>query len=262
MLRNKFYEFTMLFSLLKFLRILLACDPSHANMYKTYASYYDRFYQTKDYEKETRFLHAIFSQNQVGTVLDVGCGTGSHLSKLTQYGYVGEGIDLNAEMVQIAKTKLNGKASQADMRTFNLGRKYDAVISMFAVFNHNIDINDARSALSQFRAHLNDGGILILDLYNPQSSGQKEASLDGVTKIMKWQLNQETQMCESIVTFIENDQTSEEKFPLRIYSIPQITQLLKQAGFMQVAFYDNYTFNYGSSSSKNLIVVAFAGDPS
>jgi SAM-dependent methyltransferase len=77
---------------------MLATDPSSASMYKTYASYYDRFYQTKDYEKETCFLDKIFSQNQIKTVLDVGCGTGSHLSKLTQYGYDGEGIDLNAEI--------------------------------------------------------------------------------------------------------------------------------------------------------------------
>jgi SAM-dependent methyltransferase len=221
-------------------------------MYKTYASYYDRFYQTKNYEKEINFLDKIFSQNQIKTVLDVGCGTGSHLSKLTQYGYDGEGIDLNAEMVEIAKTKLHGKASQADMRTFNLGRKYDAVISMFAVFNHNGDVSDAHKALTKFRSHLHEGGILILDLYNPQSSGQKEASVDGVTKIMKWQLNPETQICESVVTFVEYGKTIEESFPLRIYSMSQITQLLKQAGFNQVEFYDNYTLSQGSPSSKNL----------
>jgi ubiquinone/menaquinone biosynthesis C-methylase UbiE len=77
---------------------MLGSDPSSASMYKTYASSYDRFYQSKDYEKETHFLDKIFSQNQVSTVLDVGCGTGSHLSKLAQYGYIGYGIDLNASL--------------------------------------------------------------------------------------------------------------------------------------------------------------------
>jgi SAM-dependent methyltransferase len=234
----------------------LVNDPSHASMYKAYASYYDRFYQLKDYEKEAWFLNEILSQHQITTVLDVGCGTGSHLLKLIHYGYIGEGIDLNTEMVQIANTELHGRASQADMRTFNLNRKYDAVVSMFAVFNHNIEVSDARSTLVQCKSHLNEEGVLILDLYNPQSSGQKEATLDGVTKIMKWQLNQETQICESTVSFIENNQAVEEKFPLRVYSIAQITELLKEAGFKRIEFYDNYTFSQGSASSKNLIVVA------
>lgn len=231
-------------------------DPSNASMYKAYASYYDRFYLSKDYEKEGHFLDELLSKNQVKTILDVGCGTGSHLSKLIKYGYNVEGIDLNAEMVQIAKTKLNGKASQADMQNFNLGQKYDAVISMYAVFNHNVDVNDAKSTLVQFKKHLHEGGILIIDLYNPQSSGQKESSVNGVTKVMKWQLNHKTQICKSTVTFIEGDKICKEEFPLRIYSISQITHLLKDAGFEHVQFYDNYTLNQGTSSSKNLIVVA------
>ncbi len=231
-------------------------NPSHASMYKTYASYYDRFYESKDYGKEIRFLNEIFVSHQVNTILDIGCGTGSHLSQLIQYGYVGEGIDLSAEMVEIAKTKIHGKASPADMRTFDLGRTYDAVISMFAVFNHNIDVNDARKTLTQCRKHLHEGGILILDLYNPQSSGQKETSLDGITKIMQWKLNHDTQICESVVTFIENGKALAENFPLRIYSTPQMVELLKEAGFEHIQFYDNYTLKQGSPSSKNLIVVA------
>ncbi len=234
-------------------------SSSSTMMYKTFATYYDHFYRTKDYEKETCFLKHLLSEYHVHTILDVGCGTGTHLSKLEQSGYACEGIDLNTEMVEIAKTKHKGTIFQADMRTFQLNRRYDAIISMFAVFNHNLDMNDARSTLIQIRNHLNPNGVVILDLYNPQSSGKKVDSYEGITRTMEWRLNTEIQVCESIVKFIEGDKACEEQFLLKIYSIPLLKKLFEDAGFTHIKLYDNYTFNEGSPLSKNLIVVAECG---
>ena len=231
---------------------------SCSNMYKTYAAHYDRFYQSKDYAKETSFLHQLLAKYQVHSILDVGCGTGTHLSNLEHCGYACEGIDLNIEMLEIAKTKVKGQVSQADMRNFNLKSRYDAIISMFAVFNHNLDVNDARRTLMCFQDHLALNGILVLDLYNPQSSGKKMNSYEGITRVMEWHLNTETQLCESLVSFTEGDKTYDEKFPLKIYPIALIKQLLTEAGFTSLQFYDNYTFDEGTSKSKNLIVAAHA----
>lgn len=120
-------------------------------MYKTYAKYYDQFYERKNYENETHFLHELLSKHHVHTILDVGCGTGTHLSKLELLNYTCEGIDLNHEMIEIAKMKLRGNVTQADMTHFNLNKQFDAVISMFAVFNHNITLKDASKTLHQLK---------------------------------------------------------------------------------------------------------------
>lgn len=230
---------------------------SNSNMYKTYSSYYDYFYQSKDYEKECTFIQTLLSEYQTQTILDVGCGTGTHLSKLEQYGYTCEGIDFNLEMVEIANKKLKGKVFQGDMRNYKLNKKYDAITSLFAVFNHNLNLDDARKTLAQLKSHLKQDGVLILDLYNPQSSGEKTNFYKGITKIMKWNFNSDSQICESIVTFFDKDKKlCEEKFPLRIYSISEMRKLLEEAGFIKIQVYNNYTFEEATQCSKNLVFVA------
>lgn len=225
-------------------------------MYKEYAAYYDQFYQSKDYSKESLFLNALLSRHQAKTILDVGCGTGTHLSMLEQCNYICHGIDLNSEMLSIAQSKVKGNITQADMRHFNLQCQFDAIISLFAVFNHNLNSDDGLQTLRQLKKHLNPGGILLLDLYNPQSSGKKSNTLNGITRIMEWNINHETQTCDSIVKFITEDKTVEENFSLKIYSISEIKNLLEAAGFSTVIFYDNFTFEQGTPLSKNLLVCA------
>jgi len=230
---------------------------SNSSMYKMFATYYDHFYESKDYNRETAFIDALFSKFQVKTILGVGCGTGTHLSKLEEYGYFCEGIDFNQEMVEIANTKLKGTVFQADMRQFALDKRYDAVLSLFAVFNHNLDIDDARKTLSMMKNHLKEGGVLVLDLYNPQYSGEKTNTYKGITKIMQWQLNSEEQVCESTIIFLHGDEkVCEEQFPLKIYSITLMKQLLKEAGFTSIQVYDNYTFEEATMTAKNLVFVA------
>jgi len=225
-------------------------------MYKTYAVYYDQFYQTKDYEKETLFLNSLLKENKIKTLLDVGCGTGTHLSRLEREGYLCEGIDFNAEMLNIAKLKVKGNLLQADMRSFNLSKKFDAITSLFAVFNHNLTDEDAVSTLTCFHAHLSPGGLLVLDLHNPQSAGKKVNTHGKISRVMEWQIHKENQLCQSIVRFIEGDKVSEQNFPLKIYTFESISDLLEQAGFHQVQFYDNFTSTEGTPTSKNLVVTA------
>lgn len=231
---------------------------STSNMYRTYAAYYDHFYHLKNYDVESAFIHTLLSKSHAQTLLDVGCGTGTHLSRLEQYGYACEGIDLNEEMVDIARKKLKGNVLQGDMRNFTLDKHYDAITSLFAVFNHNLNLEDAHKTLSQLRAHLKPDGILILDLYNPQSSGEKTSTHESVSKVMKWNFDPESQICQSVVTFIDVKDKSfkQEKFPLRIYSISEMKQMLAEAGFVNIQVYNNYTFEEATPSSKNLNFIA------
>jgi ubiquinone/menaquinone biosynthesis C-methylase UbiE len=226
-------------------------------MYKTYAVCYDQFYRMKEYAKESEFLNRLLSKYQVNKVLDVGCGTGTHLSHLARYGYKCEGLDLNEDMLAVAKKKHKGTFHLADMRNFNLKRKYDAIVAMFGVFNHNLDIDDGLKTLVQLKNHLQPNGILALDLYQPQQkSGEKLDSSDEVQRHIRWKVNKKTQIVESAVRFFERTKIAEEKFLLKIYPIPLVKQFLQEAGFKDVQLYDNYTFDPGTSKSKNLIVVA------
>ena len=133
--------------------------------YKRLAKYYDIFNRNKNYVSEARFIVELLKKHNAKNVLDVGCGTGTHISFLEKAGFKCTGIDLNQEMLDIAKEKVRARLIQADMVSFDLNEKFDAIICMFASFNHLVSKQDAEKAVKCFFNHLNTKGVLLLDLH-------------------------------------------------------------------------------------------------
>ena len=143
-------------------------------VFGTYGEYYDIFYSDKDYEKECDFIQEIFkaySAKPVKSILDVGCGTGGHSILLARRGYKVTGIDASQVMISKAKEKSKGHGTgltfqTADIRKFDLKKKFDACISMFAVLNYITDTDDILKALENIRRHLKPGSIFTFDFWN------------------------------------------------------------------------------------------------
>lgn len=102
--------------------------------YKEFAKYYDRFYKNKDYEKEVGFLMSFIKEGD--EIIDIGCGTGIHASLISQKGFYVDCLDLNNEMLEVAKTRLKSNFYSQNILDINIDKKYDVIISMFAVLNH------------------------------------------------------------------------------------------------------------------------------
>ena len=113
-------------------------------VFGTYGEYYDIFYDDKDYEQECDFVQKIFkkySSFPVKSILDAGCGTGGHSIPLAFRGYEVTGIDASPVMIKKARQKakeagVNPTFRSLDIRDFDLKKKFDACISMFAVLNY------------------------------------------------------------------------------------------------------------------------------
>jgi SAM-dependent methyltransferase len=143
------------------------------NIFQKYANYYDNFYKDKDYKKECDFLEKIFkkhSERSVHSILDLGCGTGSHSLILAKRGYETTGVDLSSQMIEAAKSKnTKGKAKIdffiGDIRKINLKKTFDAVISMFAVVSYLTTNKDLLSAFQTAAAHLEKKGIFVFDFW-------------------------------------------------------------------------------------------------
>src|SRR3989344_4302934 len=128
--------------------------------------FYDKIYTKKNYSKEVKFIDAVIKRNGVKgkDVLDVACGTGTHAKLLSRMGYVVTGIDKNKEMLKIARKKTgSSKFFVGDMRTFNLGRKFDVILCMFTAINYNLTAADLIKTLRNFKRHLKKGGVVIFD---------------------------------------------------------------------------------------------------
>lgn len=141
-------------------------------VFNNYSQHYDLFYSSKNYIHENEFVNLLVSEinKNIHTILDLGCGTGGHDIPLGEQGYHVTGVDLSANMIQLAKQKLQGtnlpvQFHQGDIRTIRLRSTFDLVISMFAVMGYQTTNEDFLAALQTARNHLEPGGLFIFDTW-------------------------------------------------------------------------------------------------
>ncbi len=224
--------------------------------YGILAKYYDKLYNKKDYENESQFLNCILAKYNVKNILDAGCGTGSHMKLLEQKNYLCTGLDISNDMLSIAKNKVKGSLYQGNIMDFNLNTKYDAIISMYAVFNHLINQEDAIKTLKNFAEHLRSNGIVIIDLHNPITSGIKYDVINGIERKMKWDYNIKTRMERTSITYNIDNKLFKDTHIFRIYDLKAIKKFAEIAGFDFISAYENYDINKNANPySKNIQVL-------
>ena len=223
--------------------------------YKELAQYYDLFYSKKNYDEETIFIDRILKENNCNTILDVGCGTGNHILRLEKLGYECTGIDLNYEMLDIAKNKVKAPLYNSNMVDFNLNLQFDGIICMFAAFNHIIQIEEARVTLENFYNHLNNNGVILIDLHQPIKSGEKEDDFGQIKRIMKWDYNKEEGIERTQVKFIKSNEVIEDEHTMRIYNVDLIKKISETVGFKYFSAYEGYNFEQVKDTSKNIEIV-------
>src|SRR5207302_1516830 len=97
---------------------------------------YDLVYAAagKDYAAEAAQAAALIRERAPAalTLLDVACGTGEHLRHLAG-SFAVEGVDADPAMLAEAHRKLpQTPLHEGDMRTLQLGRRFDAVTCLFS----------------------------------------------------------------------------------------------------------------------------------
>ena len=138
-----------------------------------YSDAYDLLYSDKDYKAECDVIETLFhrySKIPVSTILDLGCGTGSHAFALSSRGYDVVGIDRSEGMLAVAQQRLSNEKGkvrfqQGDIRTIDPGQQFDAALIMFAVLGYQVENNDVLSALQTARRNLKPGGLLLFDIW-------------------------------------------------------------------------------------------------
>jgi SAM-dependent methyltransferase len=120
----------------------------------------------RNYLAEAEGVAELVRQRQpaASTLLDVACGTGAHLSHFsTMFEHV-EGVELSEAMIAAGQAEWPDlKLHQGDMRTFDLGRRFDAVTCLFSSIGHAADTDELDSTVSRFAAHLNPGGVIVIE---------------------------------------------------------------------------------------------------
>ena len=134
--------------------------------YRNSAQVYDRVYAWKDYRAEARRVRELvqrFGPPRARTLLDVACGTGSHLAYLSRW-YDVTGIDANHEMLRQARRKLPSvRLVHGRMQDFRLGQRFDAITCLFSAIGHVRSRRELTRTLANFARHLNPGGVVIVE---------------------------------------------------------------------------------------------------
>ncbi|HJL43239.1 MAG TPA: class I SAM-dependent methyltransferase [Myxococcales bacterium LLY-WYZ-16_1] len=110
-------------------------------------------------------------------VLELACGTGRLTLPLARAGATIWGVDLSKPMLAQARAKRRNLPEpvrsrihlvHGDMRTVDLGRRFDRVLVGLNGLMHMLEDPDLEAALVRIRTHLEPDGRALLDLFTPQ----------------------------------------------------------------------------------------------
>jgi SAM-dependent methyltransferase len=112
-----------------------------------------------------------------GRVLELGSGTGRVLLPIAQRGRDITGVDNSARMLERCRERLalepaevqsKVKLVKADMRELDLGdAQFSITLIPFRPFQHLISASDQIATLQRIHRHLEPGGRLVFDVFNP-----------------------------------------------------------------------------------------------
>ena len=130
--------------------------------YRNYAGIYDRLFDSMNKGLKLVGIR-MFRPTKGMSILDVGCGTGSHLELYQRYKCNLYGIDMSPSMLNVARERLGDTAQlelgdATDMPYEN--KKFDLVISMLTL--HEMSPETRSAVLNEVKRVLKDDGRLLL----------------------------------------------------------------------------------------------------
>ena len=131
------------------------------------------------YTKKTGFNHKLqvkwvdnwrkkFTSKKI--VVDLGCGTGTHLGYFKKLGYSCMGIDLERAMLDIAERQ-NKQISfrEGNFKNFKLEEKSPLITMFFNSMGYNTTNSEMFNSLKNIKNNLSKDGLFIFDMFTGKS---------------------------------------------------------------------------------------------
>lgn len=137
--------------------------------YDLLATFYDAFIDPEVYDEYLRLLEKYTSK---GTLLDIGCGTGTLSLELAKNGFMVTATDLSEEMLQIVNYRANQENIALEIGVYDMldpiPTEYDSVVASMDVINHLADLEDVEFGFTNIYQALHPNGVFIFDVLSSE----------------------------------------------------------------------------------------------
>jgi len=211
-----------------------------------------------------------------GSVLDVGCGTGSLLHWARESGHTGRlvGLDPAEGMLAQARRRDDVEWVLGDLSTAAWDGEFDFAVMTGHAFQVLLTDNELRTAFAAIRRALNPGGRFGFDTRNPAARGWErwtpanasEVVAEDGTKVRSW--NDAGPFEDGYVTFTTTYESSTWDAPqfsestLRFLDVDSLSAFLNEAGLVVDEQYGYWDRSPVTASSPEIITLArLTGSP-
>jgi SAM-dependent methyltransferase len=212
---------------------------------------YDLIYgDFKDFASEAREVASLIQEMcpQARRILDVGCGSGRHAAFLTKkHGYEVDGLDIQSGFLEIARERCpEGEFYRGDMASFNLGKRYDAVLCLFSSIGYVRTLDRLSLTARSILRHVAPGGIALIEpWFTPDAFPGGSVYLHTVDREDRKICRVSRSEVRDRMSFLEFQylvaEPSEihhlrEVHELGLFTVDEMTEALTSAGFSEVEF--------------------------
>ncbi len=242
----------------------------------TLAKVYDALNDEIDISAWADFICRVFGKytdREIKKVCELACGTGNMAIELAGRSFDITASDISTEMLTEAENKTRNAGLEvryvcADMRSFSLYNKADAVLCLLDSMNYLTKPSDFVSALESVYKNLSDGGLFIFDINskykfeNIYSDNAYVIENEGV--LCAWQnfYNPKSKICDFYLSiFTENNDGSytrnDEHQRERMYTLRSVSKMLRDTGFTLCGVFSDFDFTPANEEDcERLYIVA------
>lgn len=133
--------------------------------YDLLATFYDSFIDEVVYQE---YLDLVTKYSSLGTLLDIGCGTGNLAIEFAKRGYDVVATDLSEEMLNIVDYRAKEEEVEIEIAIYDMldpiDFQFDIVIASMDVINHLSDLEDVEFGFTNIYNSISDNGVFIFDV--------------------------------------------------------------------------------------------------
>jgi SAM-dependent methyltransferase len=213
----------------------------------------------------------------VRTVLELAAGPAEHAREFARRDIAATALDLNPAMCAYAAERGAGlplRVVRGDMSDFQLGHRFDLIITMLDSTAHLMTLDAFVAHLDRVAAHLAGDGVYVLEMSHPadrlteraRSSSAWRVARDGERADVRWGepddvLDPITQIVEDHVTIAvtanETTRVVRGVVPYRFWTATELTAAIRLSGSLEVAarYGDFADIGVGDPAAWRLITV-------